>query len=62
MNTPLRVVLWNANGLSNHKLEFQTLLDMHKIDIALISENPHYSIYIIPYTLTIPHTEAQHTP
>jgi hypothetical protein len=38
MDTPLRVVLWNANGLSNHKLEFQTFLDMHKIDIALISE------------------------
>jgi len=55
MNTPLRVVLWNANGLSNHKLEFQTFLDMHKIDIALISEThftsrtvfkiPHYSKY-----------------
>ena len=55
MNTPLRVVLWNTNGLSNHKLEFQTFLDKHKIDIALISEThftsrtvfkiPHYSIY-----------------
>jgi exonuclease III len=54
MNTPLRVVLWNANGLSNHKLELKTFLDMHKIDIALISEThftsrrvfkiPHYSV------------------
>ena len=55
MNIPLRIVLWNANGLSNHKLEFQTFLDMHKIDIVLISKThftsrtvfniPHYSIY-----------------
>jgi len=55
MNTPLRVILWNANGLSNHNLELQTFLDMHKIDIALISETHftsrtvfkilHYSIY-----------------
>ena len=55
MATPLRVVLWNANGLSNHKLELQTFLDMHKIDIALISEThftprtvfriPHYTVY-----------------
>jgi len=52
---PLRVALWNANGLSNHKLELQALLDMHKIDIALISEThltfrtvfkiPHYTVY-----------------
>jgi len=55
MATPLRVVPWNANGLSNHKLELQTFLDMHKIDIALISEThftsrtvfkiPHYTVY-----------------
>jgi exonuclease III len=55
MNTPLRVVHWNANGPSNHKLELLTFLDMHKIDIALISEThftsrtifkiPHYSVY-----------------
>jgi len=38
MDTPLRVVLWNANGLSNRKLELHTFLNMHKIDIALISE------------------------
>ena len=55
MPTPLRVVLWNANGLSNNKLELQAFLDMHKIDIALISEThftsrtvfkiPHYTVY-----------------
>ena len=49
------MVLWNVNGLSNHKLELQTFLDMHKIDIALISEThftsrtvikiPHYTVY-----------------
>jgi len=55
MPAPLRVVLWNANGLLNHKLEFQAFLDLHKIDIALISEThftsrtvfkfPHYTKY-----------------
>ena len=55
MPIPLRVVLWKANGLSNHKLELQAFLDMHKIDIALISGThftsrtvfkiPHYTVY-----------------
>jgi hypothetical protein len=55
MPAPLRIVLWNANGLSNHKLELQAFLDIHKIDIALIYETyftsrfvfkiPHYTIY-----------------
>jgi hypothetical protein len=55
MPAPLHVVLWNANGLPNHKLELQAFLDIHKIDIALISEThftsrsvfkiPHYTIY-----------------
>jgi len=55
MAAPLRVVLWNANGLSNHKLELQTFLTMYKIDIALVSEThftsrsvfkiPHYTVY-----------------
>jgi len=30
MDTPLRVVLWNANGLSNHKLELQIFLNSAK--------------------------------
>jgi len=38
MPAPLRVVLWNANRLLNHKLEFQAFLYLQKIDIALISE------------------------
>ena len=68
MPTPLRVVLWNANGLSNHKLELQAFLDRHKIDIALISEKhftsrtvfkiPHYT-YTTLHTLTILHMEVQ---
>ena len=57
MPAPLRVVLWNTNGLLSHKLELQAFLDMHKIDIDLISEThftsrtvfklPHYTIYHI---------------
>jgi len=38
MAASIRIALWNANGLSYHRLEFQTFLDMHKIDIALVSE------------------------
>ena len=34
----LRLALWKTNGLSSHRLELQTFLDLHKIDIALISE------------------------
>jgi len=55
MAASLRVVLWNENGLSNHKLELQTFLTMYKIDIALVSEThftyrsaftiPHYTVY-----------------
>jgi len=55
MAAPLRVVLWNANGLSDHKLELQTFLTMYKIDIVLVSEThftsrsvfkiPHYTVY-----------------
>jgi len=38
MAVALRLALWNANCLSSHPLEHQTFSDMHKIDIALISE------------------------
>jgi hypothetical protein len=51
MPTPIRLALWNANGLFNHKLELQAFLDIHKIDIALISES-HFtsrSVFKIPY-------------
>ena len=68
MPTPLRVVLWNAYGLSNHKLELQAFLDTHKIDIALISEThftsrtvfkiPNYTVYHTTYTNDM-HMELQ---
>jgi len=68
MDTPLRVVLWNANGLSNRKLELQTFLNMHKIDIALISEKhftsgtvfkiPHYTVYHSIHSDDTAHGEA----
>jgi hypothetical protein len=54
MPTALRIVLWNANGLLNHKFELQDFLDMHKIDIALISETHFTSrtVFKIPlYTV-----------
>jgi len=38
MAVALRIALRNANGLSSHRLELQTFLDMHDIDKALISE------------------------
>lgn len=34
----LRVVTWNANGLTDRRQELQTFLEMEKIDIALVSE------------------------
>jgi len=34
----LRIALWNANGLTQHKEEIQLLLQQNKIDILLINE------------------------
>lgn len=34
----LRIAIWNANGLSNHKDEIQVFLKSNNIDIILISE------------------------
>ncbi|XP_014484751.1 PREDICTED: RNA-directed DNA polymerase from mobile element jockey-like [Dinoponera quadriceps] len=34
----IRIVTWNANGLSKHKSELEIFLDDQKIDICLISE------------------------
>jgi hypothetical protein len=68
MAAAMRIALWNANGLSSHRLELQTFLDMHKIDTALISEptsRPERSsgfpvtLSSTPYNLTTPHTEAR---
>jgi exonuclease III len=51
----LRIALWNANGLTQHKDEIQFFLQQNKIDILLISEThfttksyfkiPHYNVY-----------------
>jgi hypothetical protein len=43
MVVPLRLALWNANGLSSQRLNLETFLDIHKIDIALVSETPFTS-------------------
>lgn len=53
-NPVIKILLWNANGLHQHKNEFQTVLNNNKIDIALISEthftdNNYFNIY--NYTL-----------
>jgi hypothetical protein len=60
MENLLRIVLYTAKRLSNHKLELQNFLRIHKIDIALISEKhftirtmfkiPYYKVYHIPST------------
>ena len=34
----LRIALWNANGLQNHKEEIKLFLNQNKIDVMLISE------------------------
>lgn len=38
MNSSLRIMEWNANGLLQHKDELQIILNTQKIDICLISE------------------------
>lgn len=34
----LKLALWNANGLSQHRLEVQSFLIHNNIDVLLISE------------------------
>jgi hypothetical protein len=46
----LRITLWNANGLQNHKEELKLFLTQNKIDIMLISQT-HFtskSHFLIP--------------
>lgn len=38
MQIDLRLSIWNANGLVNHKQELEIFLNVNKIDIMLISE------------------------
>ena len=46
----LKIALWNANGVSQHRLELQIFLNTEDIDIMLISEThfTHRSYFIIP--------------
>ena len=37
-DTPLRLLLWNVNGIRREALEFAHILKTEDIDIALISE------------------------
>jgi exonuclease III len=57
MAVAMRIALWNANGLASHRLELQTFLDMHKIDITLISETHFTSrtVFRLP-RYTVVHT------
>ena len=57
MAASLRIALWNANGLSSHRLEFQTFLDIHQIDIALVSET-HFTSRTV---FRLPHYTVDHT-
>lgn len=48
----LKVLTWNANGKTHHKLELQAILTEHNIDIAMISEShltPTKNIKILGY-------------
>ena len=38
MNSTLKVMAWNANGLQQHQQELQAVLDMEKVDVCLVSE------------------------
>lgn len=59
MNRVLRIMSWNANGLTGHKEELQVVLDLNEIDICLISETHFtnqsnikfkgYSVYHTPH-------------
>jgi hypothetical protein len=37
-DNPLRLALWNANGLTQHAEELRTFISYHKIYVMLISE------------------------
>jgi hypothetical protein len=37
MDNPLRLALWNANGLTQHAEELRTFISYHNVDVMLIS-------------------------
>jgi exonuclease III len=57
MAAAMRIALWNANGLSSRRMELQTFLDMHKINIALISET-HFTSRTV---FRLPRYSVSHT-
>ena len=56
MQNPIRIAIWNANGLLNHNNEIKAFIADKGIDIMLVSEThftsksfmkiPNYSMYI----------------
>jgi exonuclease III len=38
MNSTLKILSWNANGLLQHQQELQAVLNTEKVDVCLISE------------------------
>ena len=48
----LRIAIWNANGLSNHKAEAETFVNLHFIDIFLISETHFNKFFFKSMVLT----------
>jgi hypothetical protein len=61
----LKLLTWNANGITPHKLELQTILSDLNIDIAMISEShltPSKSIKILGYKVyQSNHPSPRHT-
>jgi exonuclease III len=55
MVNPLRLALWNANGLTQHAEDLRTFISYHNIDVMFIREThfteksyfklPYYSVY-----------------
>lgn len=65
MDKDLKIVVWNANGLLQHRHELQMFLETQKIDVCLISEahftNQNYlkiQGYQLYYT-NYPHNKAR---
>jgi hypothetical protein len=50
MENSLRIVLWNANGLSNHKLNLQNLLHFNRRNLIRLQRNlVDYNIKIMKH-------------
>jgi len=59
----LVILLWNANGLKNHRNELLTTLNEKRIDLAIILET-HFTSntkFLIPGYTTIPANHPNNT-